>query len=161
MKPCKDIQTQLADFAVGALAERERAEVESHLQECPTCQRELRALRQAGAVLDALEPEEAPADLWQSIRREIETPKQEPAHAPWWEVLFPARWPRLAYAGLAATAILVAALLMTVSRLSPAEDDETQDFLQRHGMLAWNDPLSDKAALGVMLGRSEVGREIQ
>ncbi|MCX6898235.1 MAG: zf-HC2 domain-containing protein [Verrucomicrobia bacterium] len=161
MKPCKDIQNQLADFAVGVLVERERAEVERHFQECPTCQRELSALQRTGAVLDALEPEEAPAGLWQSIRREIETPKQEPAHAPWWEMLFPAQWPRLAYAGLAATAILAVALLVTVSRLSPAEDDETQDFLQRHGMLAWNDPLSDKAALGVMLGRSGAGREMQ
>jgi len=161
MKSCEDIQTQLADFAVGALAERERAEVERHLQECPTCQRELSALRRAGAVLDALESEEAPAGLWQSIRRKIETPKQEPARASWWETLFPARWPRLAYAGLATAAVVAVALVLTFSRLSPAEDDETQDFLQRHGMLAWNDPLSDKAALGVMLGRGEVGREMQ
>jgi len=161
MKSCKDIQSQLADFAVGALQEQEIAEVERHLQECPACRRELGALQRTGTLLNVLEPEEAPADLWQSIRRDIEAPKPEPACAPWWEALFPARWPRLAYAGLGATAILAVALLVTVSRLSPAEDDETQDFILRHGMLAWNDPLSDKAALGVMLGQSEAGREMQ
>jgi len=161
MKSCKDIQAQLADFAVGALQEQEHAEIKRHLQECADCGRELSALQRAGALLDATELEDAPADLWQSIRRDIEAPKLEPARAPWWETLFPARWPRLAYAGLAATAVVAVALVMTFSRLAPAGDDETQDFILRHGMLAWNDPLSDKAALGVMLGQSEAGREMQ
>ncbi|MCX6910823.1 MAG: zf-HC2 domain-containing protein [Verrucomicrobia bacterium] len=161
MKSCKDIQAQLADFTVGALHEQERAEIERHLQGCAACQRELSVLRRTGSLLDATEPEEAPADLWQSIRREIEHPNQEPARALWWETLFPSRWPRLAYAGLAATAVVAVALVMTFSRLSPAGDDETQDFILRHGMLAWNDPLSDKAALGVMLGRSETERKTQ
>lgn len=161
MKCCKDIQAQLADFAVGALQERDRAEIERHLSGCPACRRELHALQQVGTVLDALPPEEAPAGLWDAIRRDIEAPESEPVRVPWWETLFPAQWPRLAYAGLAATAIVAVALLMTVSRLTPAEDDETQDFIQRHGMLAWNDPLSDKASLGVMLARSQMGREIQ
>ncbi|MBI5686121.1 MAG: zf-HC2 domain-containing protein [Verrucomicrobia bacterium] len=161
MKSCKDIQSQLAGFAVGAFQEPECAEIERHLRDCPACHRELRALQRTGALLDATEPEDAPADLWLSIRRDIEAPKPVPARAPWWEMLFPARWPRLAYAGLAATAVIAVALLMTVSRLSPVGDDETQDFIVRHGLLAWNDPLSDKAALGVMLGRGEAGREMQ
>lgn len=161
MKSCKDIQTQLADFAVGALQEQERVEIERHLQTCAACQRELSALQRAGALLDATEPEDAPADLWQSIRRDIEAPKLESARVSWWETLFPRRWPRLAYAGLAATAVLAAALILTISRPLPTEDDETQDFLLRHGMLAWNDPLSDKAALGVMLGRGENEQGLQ
>jgi anti-sigma factor RsiW len=161
MKLCKDIQTQLADFAVGALPEPERGEIERHLQTCAACQRELRALQRVGAALDALPPEEATAGLWSAIRREIEPPKPEPVSTPWWEALFPARWPRLACAGLAATALALVALVLTVSEPWPSEEDETQDFLLRHGMLAWNDPLSDKAALGVMLGRSETERGIQ
>jgi anti-sigma factor RsiW len=161
MKSCKDIQVQLADFVVGALPEPERGEIERHLQECGVCQRELSALQRAGAALDALELEEPPTGLWQSICREIEPPKPEPAGAPWWETLLPARWPRLACAGLAATAVAMVALIMTLSPPLPTEDDETQDFLLRHGMLAWNDPLSDKAALGVILGRIESEQEIQ
>lgn len=161
MKSCKDIQTQLADFAVGAIHERERTEIEHHLQACAACQQELSALQRTGTLLDATEPEEAPADLWQSIRRDIEAPKPEPARVPWWEALFPARWPRLAYAGLAATAVALVALIVTISQPVPTRDDETQDLLVRHSMLAWNDPLSDKAALGVMLGRRETGREMQ
>ena len=161
MKFCKDIQSQLADFAVGALEERERMEIKRHLQECPACQRELSALQRTRELLDALEPEEAPADLWQCIRRDIGTPKQEPARAAWWETLLPARWPRLAYAGLAATVVAMVVLIVTISQPLPTQDDEVQDFLVRHSMLAWNDPLSDKAALGVMLGRSEAGREMQ
>ncbi len=161
MKSCKDIQTQLADFAVGALQEPERVEIERHLQTCAACQWELSALQRAGTLLDATEPEDAPANLWQSIRRDIEAPKPEPARVPWWEALFPARWPRLAYAGLAATAVAMVALIVTISQPVPTQDDETQDFLVHHSMLAWNDPLSDKAALGVMLGRSEAGREMQ
>lgn len=155
MKSCKDIQTQLADFTVGALQGPERAEIERHLQECEACQRELRALQRVGTVLDALPPEEATAGLWSAIRREIEAPKPEPLGVAWWKMLFPARWPRLAYAALAATAVAMVALMVTLWQPLPTEDDETQDFLLRHGLLAWNDPLSDKAALGVILGRRE------
>ena len=155
MKSCKDIQSQLADFVVGTLQKPERAEIARHLQECTTCQRELRALQRVGTVLDALPSEEATAGLWEAIRRDIEAPKPEPARAPWWETLLPPRWPRMAYAGLAAAAAVAVALVMFVSRPSP-EDDETQDFIQRHSVLAWNDPLSDKAALGAMLGRTEM-----
>jgi anti-sigma factor RsiW len=161
MESCKDIQTQLADFAVGALPQPERVEIQRHLQKCEACQRELRALQRVGTVLDALPPEEATEGLWSAIRREIEAPKPEPEGVAWWEMLFPARWPRLVYAALAATAVAMVALIVTLSQPLPTEDDEAQDFLLRHGMLAWNDPLSDKAALGVMLGRNEREQGIQ
>ncbi len=158
MKSCQDIQSQLADFVAGALEARERAALESHLQECPVCRHELQALQRVGRLLDVLPPEEATAVSWQSIRRAIEPPEPEPVRARGWAWCLPIRWPRMAYAGLAAAAAAVA-LVLFVSYPLADDDDETQDFIQRHSVLAWNDPLSDKAALGAMLGRNEAERK--
>jgi len=148
MSNCDQIKARLADHAVGLLEGRERTDVERHLEACAVCQRELRALQRTGALLNALPPEEPPPGLWNAVRREIEAPTREPAGAPWREIF---RLPRLAYAGLAAAAVVAATVMLTQHRPPDAEVEEA-NYIERHEMLAWNDPLSDKAALGLMLG---------
>lgn len=148
MNKCDEIKTRLADHAVGLLDAQERAEVERHVEGCAACQRELRALQRTGTLLNAMPLEEPPPGLWNAVRREIEAPTCEPAGALWREIF---RLPRLAYAGLAAAAVVAAAVMLTQHRPPDAEVEEV-NYIERHEMLAWNDPLSDKAALGLMLG---------
>lgn len=153
MNKCDEIKARLADHAVGLLEGRERAEVERHLEGCAACQRELRALQRTGTLLNALPPEEPPPGLWDAVRREIEpAPAREPARAPWWELF---RLPRLAYAAAAAAVIVAAIVVFRPQQPLPiTEAAEGADYIERHEMLAWNDPLSDKAALGLIVGRS-------
>ena len=147
MSNCDQIKARLAEHAVGLLDGRERGDVERHLQACVACQRELRALQRTDALLNALPLEEPPPGLWDAVRQEIKTP----ARAPWWEML---RLPRLAYAGLAAAIIAIAAVVFMQQRPPAVKEMEEANFIERHEMLAWNDPLSDKAALGLIVGHS-------
>lgn len=156
MSNCDSIKARLADYAVGLIEGRERDEMERHLQACAACQRELRALQRTGALLNALPLEEPPPGLWDAVRDEIETPARESARAPWWEWF---RLPRLAYATAAAAIIVTAVVLMTPQHSPPAgEAAERADYIERHEMLAWHDPLSDKAALGLIVGHSALPR---
>jgi len=150
MNPCDEIKTRLADYAVGALEDRERAELERHVAGCAACRRELRALQRTGALVGLLPQEEPPAGLWEAVWREIEAPARERTRVPGWRV-FP--WPRLAAAAVAA-AVIVAAVVVFRPQQPPAVTGTADgaDYIERHEMLAWNDPLSDKAARGLMLG---------
>lgn len=152
MNMCDEIKARLADHAVGSLEGRERAEMERHLQTCAACQRELRALQRTGALLNALPLEEPPPGMWDAVRREIEpAPAREPVRAPWWGLF---RLPRLAYATAAAVVIVAAVVVFGPQQPLPiTEAAEGSDYIERHGMLAWNDPLADKAALGLIVGR--------
>lgn len=154
---CADVQSKLSDYAVGLLNEHERADVERHLQRCVSCSQELEALRRTGMILDALPLEGAPAHLWESIHSRIMT--EAPPRKSLWDFLLLRRLPRLAYAGMLATVVLVVALILVFSRPAPSPEDEMGDFIERHGMLAWNDPLSDKASLGALVGYSVVAKE--
>ncbi len=147
---CNEVKTRLADYSVGLLNEAERQGIETHLAECPSCARELRALERVDRVLNALSVEEPPAHLWENIRAQIETaPRRQ---VPFWK-----RWftlPRLALGGAVAAAILFVVVYLGVPR-APEDGThphpEANELMQAHTMLSWGDPLSDKAALGAML----------
>jgi len=157
---CEQIRPKLPEYTVGLLEGQERLDIERHLQECPPCFGELQALNRTGILLDSVALEEAPDSLWESVRSRIavETP---PARRNLRDIFFRG-FPRLAYAGLVATAVLAIILVLTFSRpMVRVKDDEAGNFIERHGMLAWNDPLSDKAALGAMVGASVAHSEIR
>ncbi|MCL6475016.1 MAG: zf-HC2 domain-containing protein [Firmicutes bacterium] len=157
---CTKIKAKLADYSVGLLAEREKQMVEAHLAQCPSCAAELRALERVDRVLRTVEPEEPPAHLWNSIRARIEAEPQR-VQIPFWQ-----RWfsvPRLALGGAAAAAVLVAIAYFSLPR-SPEGDapqhDNAEQLMHTHQMMSWGDPLSDKAALGVMLASRSQPQEV-
>ncbi|MBM3890400.1 MAG: hypothetical protein FJ388_14910 [Verrucomicrobia bacterium] len=158
MKSCNEIQTQLADYAVGALAGDQRAEIERHVRDCATCARKLRALQRTGTLLNALRPQETPAQVWEAVRNAIESGQPRP----WLERLREVfALPRLAYVGAAAVLVLAAGLYLTLQPQPPAVAEDTDNYAEQHSLMAWNDPLSDKAALGVMLSQTAASRETQ
>ncbi len=157
---CEQIRTKLADYAVGLLDERERKAVAEHLAQCASCTAELRALERVDRLLRAVEPEEPPAYLWQSIRARIEAEPQQ-TRAPFWQ-----GWctiPRLAIGGAAAAAVLVALVYFGVPR-SPEEQTPLQEsaeqLMHTHQIMSWGDPLSDKAALGIALASRTQPQEV-
>ncbi|MCX7826166.1 MAG: zf-HC2 domain-containing protein [Verrucomicrobiae bacterium] len=156
MKSCKDIQAQLADYVVGALTDAQRAEIERHIRDCAACARERLALERTGALLNALRPQETPAQLWDAVRNVIESEQRRP----WLERLREAfAFPRPAYVAGAAVLALAAGLYLMVLRPPPPAGAETDNYIEQHGLMAWNDPLSDKAALGVMLAQAAAPQE--
>jgi anti-sigma factor RsiW len=147
---CTQIKAKLADYSVGLLGERESKLVEAHLAQCPSCAAELRALERVDRVLKAVEPEQPPAHLWHSIRARIEAEHRRatPSWRRWFAV------PRLALGSAAAAAALVAIAYFIVPRSPDGEapqHENAEQLMHTHQMMSWGDPLSDKAALGVIL----------
>lgn len=157
---CTEIKTKLADYSVGLLDEQERKTIAEHLAQCASCTAELRALERVDRVLSAIEPEEPPTYLWQSIRARIEAEPQRTRTSFWqgWLTI-----PRLALGGAAAAAVLVALAYFGVPR-SPEEQTPLQEnaeqLMHAHQIMSWGDPLSDKAALGAVLASRSTVQEV-
>ncbi|GIV15523.1 MAG: hypothetical protein KatS3mg022_0958 [Armatimonadota bacterium] len=157
---CTHIKQKLADYSVGLLDERERAAVEAHLAQCASCAADLRALERVDRVLKAVEPEEPPAYLWQSIRARIEAEPQR-TRIPFWQSWFTV--PRLALGGAVAAAVLVAIAYLGMPRPPEGEassHESAEQLMHAHQMMSWGDPLSDKAALGVVLASRSQTQEV-
>lgn len=157
---CAEVQAKLAEYSVGLLDERERKAIEAHLAECASCAYELRTLERVDKLLGSVKPEEPPAHLWQNIRARIEAQPQK-AQAPFWQSWF--TLPRLALGSAIAAAILVGVLYFGMPRSPehemPLESDASQ-LMQAHQLMSWGEPLSDKAALGVMLASRSHTQEV-
>lgn len=63
MIDCRAVKARLGRFLDGELAGAERAEVQSHVQGCPTCYNELAALQALAANLDSLVIPPVPENL--------------------------------------------------------------------------------------------------
>ena len=158
---CKQVKSKLADYVVGLLNERERRSVAQHLEQCTSCTTELRALERVDRLLHAVEPEEPPAYLWQSIRARIEAGPQRTRTTfwqGWWTM------PRLALGGAAAAAVLAALVYFGVPR--PLEEqtsphESAEQLMHTHQIMSWGDPLSDKAALGIVLASRSPAQEVR
>jgi len=65
-------------YAAHALSDTERLAFERHLDACPPCAAEARALREAAARLGAAVATPPPAALWERVRAEVATTNQVP-----------------------------------------------------------------------------------
>lgn len=63
----------MAALLAGECTPSEAARINSHLVNCPQCARELKDLRAVDNLLDLLEPEQAPAGLFESIMESVKT----------------------------------------------------------------------------------------
>ncbi|MDA2812816.1 anti-sigma factor [Nocardiopsis sp. RSe5-2] len=76
-----DVHGLTAAYALDALEEAERAEVEAHLEECEDCRRDLRDFRETAARLGAAEAVGPPDGLWERVKAEAARTRQLPPTA--------------------------------------------------------------------------------
>ena len=76
-----DVHGLTAAYALDALDEAERAEVEAHLEECEDCRRDLREFRETAARLGGAEAVGPPEGLWEKVRAEAARTRQLPPKA--------------------------------------------------------------------------------
>ena len=117
MNDCRVVGTRLGRFLDGELSPQELARMEAHLQGCPGCHQELRALQALSASLDALVVPPVPTGTMDSIMARI---RRHEAGAPrssgildFWKA-----WPlamRLAAAGTAVAACVIGLTLGSAS----------------------------------------------
>lgn len=60
---CEDVRTQLPDFVLGSLEERDELDLRGHLRGCASCRRELDALREGLGVFASTLQRPAPPEL--------------------------------------------------------------------------------------------------
>jgi len=157
---CDHVKKKLAACAAGLLRGRQARRAAAHIEQCPTCRREVERLRQAGELASALELEEPRRDLWPAVYAQIVS-RRVPQLA--WQTA--AR----AVAGLAVTLALIMAGTWAARPPAPAPpapvvevDEAASAYLGQHALAAWRAPLADPAALGVTLAAApapERGRD--
>ena len=142
MMRCTNLE-QLAAYQLDALDASHRARIATHLADCADCRRELAALAKTARLVETLPAPAVPDDLWPGVAARINV-KTHPAPFAWWKAL--------AGAGVVATLLYgMLAAFTASSRSLPIASPSTSPFVARHVLLAAQDPLTDRAALGVLL----------
>lgn len=135
---------KLADYQAGALNGPQRDDLARHLAACPTCQAELAALNRTAALLQPMPQADAPREVWARVACQL-TPRRTASGAGTRRVWIPAM--------AAAMLIVIVAFAFVMPMLhghvgAPASGDGYGDL---QVAAAWDNPLSDKAALGLAM----------
>jgi len=113
---CKNFEEKLSAYIDGELGYEERAVLEKHLLECPSCSRHLEEMRRVESFKPMLEPPEVPEEKWRKCWNEIK--KQTTDSIPVARVQAGvtrrrrAYWLRRALAGTGAVAALIVVVVI-------------------------------------------------
>jgi len=148
---CSRVKSLISEYSVGLIGGRRKAEIETHLAECPACAAELEKLNKVMLLVDGLDAEEPPAGLWNGVYNRIAQPQTSRSpfrrHLAGWSVGF-------------TTAVL--ALILLFSRMHTGDDYSANEYLQGHATYASQELFADQAALNtvaVVAYRQQVGGE--
>lgn len=135
---------ELALYEDGALAREERAALAAHLDTCAQCRQEVTALRATARLLEAMPAPEMPADLWPGVAARLQAPRPH-GWVRWWKVAMGA--------GVAASLLIGLAItrLQTPPPMPLASSTAATSYVSEHEFLSAQDPLADRASLGVLL----------
>ncbi len=128
----------LAQYLAQELPPDRQERVRQHSATCETCRRELAGLARTAQVLAAMPAPAMPDHLWPGVALRLQ------ARRAW--------WPVPAAAGLALSLLLgsLAVHRLQPERLPPASP-MANSYMADHQFLAAQDPLADRASLGVAL----------
>ena len=157
MGKCDRIGRSLAEYAVGGLGRRARARVESHVEECPSCREELRALEHTGTLLEAVGLEAAPDD-WEMVRSQIKVRARKTARpvlrTAWAAGVVAVGIALLVYGGLVRGPQEQGLEPEPAAAMVEAEN-ELRATMEDHLAAVWATPLADEAAVGLRLADLE------
>jgi hypothetical protein len=102
---CPEVRDQLSALLYGDLLPADAARLEDHLSRCPTCRRELEALRRVRAALDAVSVPAVQVNLGRLYQ---EAARRQARRAQRW------RWTALAGCAAAAMALMIVGLRLEV-----------------------------------------------
>ena len=137
---CPDLE-QLAAFQTDAVDAAQRRRIGEHVAACDACRRELAALESAASAVASLPAPAMPDDLWPGIAARL-TPRPHPVMV-WWRAL--------AGAGVLTVLLLGSIQAYRASQPLPMASTTASSLVTRHEFLAAQDPLTDRASLGVMI----------
>ncbi|MHB8993785.1 MAG: hypothetical protein ACYC63_00875 [Armatimonadota bacterium] len=142
MMKCRH-QQKLAEYQAGALCARDHVVVRDHLPQCPTCRQELAALQTTCDLLQPMPLLDAPAHTWAQVQSRLAPRRRTSTVVRQWSPAFAA----------ALLLIVVAMALLPGLYLGVPQTGvpDTDGYAQVQLAAAWDNPLADKAALGLAL----------
>lgn len=151
---CEKIQDCMADYAVGLLSGRRRAEVARHIGECPACLAEFEKQERVMRLVGTLDPVEPPAGLWHRVYNEV---SRTPVHPSVWKQLKEGHYRQGSKWSFGFATIALAALIFhaLTSVQPPIAGAGAQEYVQGHVMYAGQEVLADQMALNYMAVVSE------
>ena len=132
---------RLAEYQADLLGPRGRGQLRRHLARCPRCQRELAALSGAQRLLESLPAPPLRADLWPGVAARLQA-RPRRWRAGWWAAAMGV--------GVAAS-LFVGLLTARPTPLPTAPSSEAAPYMVQHELLGAQDPLADRAGIGVVL----------
>jgi len=157
---CEKVKKKLNDYITGNLKSRENDIIEKHLSGCLVCTEELALIKEFESTFSAMEPAEPPVELWDNIKNEIGKTKSISARFSLRDYfLFPAN-PIKRFATAFAFFIIItgAGIFLWESSVPVQESAYSSDYVAEHIFTSYDDPLSDRVALNLILageGNSE------
>jgi len=142
---CGKIQPLIEAYADDALAERQRRQVEAHLDACPQCAAYLRQCRQLAGLLGGLPEEQVSNSFEPALRERLAAGAPPSLWRSWWARFQLRSWRlrRPAYASaLAATVLALALIAPRALHHPPASPGDSappqivQAYVQEYGLLA-------------------------
>jgi anti-sigma factor RsiW len=142
MMKCRH-QRSLAEYQVGALCARDHAIVRDHLPHCPRCREELAALQATCDLLRPITMADAPPQTWAQVQSRLAPRRRTSTVVRQWSPAFAA----------ALLLIVVAMALLPGLHFGVPQAGvlDTDGYAQAQLAAAWDNPLADKAALGLAL----------
>lgn len=133
---------QLAEYQLETSSARATARIHRHVAECPRCRAEMSALQQTCCLLEALPSPALPDTLWAGVAERLQpAPRRMSAHC--WKMA----------AGLGVAAMVLCGFLANRPQQPalPADGAYASSYVIEHELLASQDSLADRAALGARL----------
>ena len=118
---CKEVEPDLVAYLDGELQDAARSQVEAHLESCAACRAErdsLAATLESVASLPATRPS---SNLAEQFWTRFQEARQKGLKAGFLSLF---KWPRPVWVGAAATACLLAAVLLVLPQDKPVEKSE-------------------------------------
>ena len=118
---CKEVKPELVAYLDGELEDSIRSQVEAHLENCADCRAEHDALAATLKSVDSLPATRPSSNLAEQFWTRFQEAKQKGFKAGFLSLF---RWPRPVWVGAAATACLLAAVLLVLPKDKPVEKAE-------------------------------------
>ncbi|MBI1786265.1 MAG: zf-HC2 domain-containing protein [Acidobacteria bacterium] len=121
------IQDNLEEYLAGSLRAEDQRQVESHLEGCADCRRDLASMREMSGWLQSLRGEQAPepaSGFYARVSRRIAAVEEESSRSIWAALLEPAFARRVAFASLLLLASLGSFLVSRESDYSQGPTPE-------------------------------------
>jgi len=158
MMKCEKIQKMLPDYSVGALSAKKRELIRSHIKNCPKCMERLEHLNKIALLMDNIPQEEAPSYLWANIKEKITSYEEES----FWQKSFKWLWKKRIPALISSFSVLLIMASFYFLLLRPSEKTEQSIYkdIRQHTFSSWNNPLTDRVVLGMIVVENEFGDEL-